>query len=112
MAGMAGLLLAGCRIPVQERPASTLTVPAAWRAPLQVGPNARVEGEWWRAFGDPALDALVAQALAHNGDLRAAGARLQEYQARIRVAQSAALPSLSIAIGPSRGRAIGPFGAP
>jgi NodT family efflux transporter outer membrane factor (OMF) lipoprotein len=106
------LLLAGCRIPVQDRPASTLAVPAAWRAPLQVGPNAAVEGEWWRAFGDPTLDALVAQALARNGDLRTAGARLQEYQARIRVARSAQEPSLSIAAGPSRGRAIGPFGTP
>jgi outer membrane protein, multidrug efflux system len=110
--GTLALLLAGCRIPVQDRPASTLALPAAWRAPLQVGPNAAVEGDWWRAFGDPALDALVAQALAHNGDLRTAGARLQEYQARIRVARSAQEPSLSIAVGPSRGRAIGPFGTP
>jgi NodT family efflux transporter outer membrane factor (OMF) lipoprotein len=112
MLGAVALLLAGCRIPVQERPASTLAVPAAWRAPLQVGPNAPVEREWWRAFGDPALDALVAEAMAHNSDLRTAGARLQEYQARIRVAQSAQLPSVSLTVGPSRGRAIGPFGAP
>jgi NodT family efflux transporter outer membrane factor (OMF) lipoprotein len=106
------LALAGCRIPVQDRPASTLEVPKAWRAPLQVGPNLAAEREWWRAFGDPMLDALVARALANNADLRTAGARLQEYQARIRVARSAQEPSLSVSIGPSRGRAIGPFGAP
>jgi NodT family efflux transporter outer membrane factor (OMF) lipoprotein len=106
------LLLAGCRIPVQDRPASTLAVPAAWRAPLAVGPNAAVEQEWWRAFGDPALDALVAQALARNGDLRTARARLQEYQARIRVAQSAQAPNVSLSVGPTRARAIGPLGTP
>ncbi|ALK98172.1 transporter [Massilia sp. WF1] len=108
----AAALLAGCRIPVQDRPASTLALPAAWRAPLQVGPNAAVEKEWWRAFGDPVLDALVAQALAHNADLRTARSRLQEYQARIRVARSAQEPSVSVTTGPSRGRSIGPFGTP
>jgi NodT family efflux transporter outer membrane factor (OMF) lipoprotein len=106
------LTLAGCRIPVQDPPASTLAVPANWRAPLQVGPNAAVEGAWWRAFGDPVLDALVAQALAHNGDLRTARSRLQEYQARVRVAQAAQAPLVTLSAGPTRARAIGPFGTP
>lgn len=110
--GAAMLLLAGCRIPVQDRPGSTLEVPAAWRAPLQVGPNAAVEQEWWRAFGDPALDALVAQALARNGDIRSARSRLQEYQARIGIARSALAPNLSVSAGPTRARSIGPFGTP
>jgi len=110
--GAAMLLLAGCRIPVQDRPEPTLEVPAAWRTPLQVGPNAAVEQEWWRAFGDPALDALVAQALARNGDIRTALSRLQEYQARIRVARSALAPNLSVSVGPTRARSIGPFGTP
>ena len=73
----AALLLAACRIPVQDPPASTLAVPGGWRAhesnqPAQVGPNAAVEREWWRAFGDPVLDALVAQALAQTAQSRAA----------------------------------------
>jgi NodT family efflux transporter outer membrane factor (OMF) lipoprotein len=111
------LLLAACRIPVQEPPASTLEVPAGWRThesvqPAQVGPDAAVERAWWRAFGDPALDALVARALAHNGDLRTAQSRLQEYQARIRVAHAAQEPSLAFSGGPSRGRVIGPSGTP
>jgi NodT family efflux transporter outer membrane factor (OMF) lipoprotein len=115
--GLLLLLLAGCRIPVQDPPASTLEVPGNWRAHAsiqapQVGPDAAVERVWWRAFGDPALDALVAQALARNGDLRTAESRLQEYQARIRVARSAQEPSLSLNAGPSRGRVIGPFGIP
>jgi multidrug efflux system outer membrane protein len=111
-AGAAALLLAGCRIPVQERPGATLEVPAAWRAPLAVGPNAAVEQEWWRAFGDPVLDALVARALAHNGDLRTARSRLQEYQARIQVARSAQEPGVTLSAGPTRARTIGPFGQP
>jgi multidrug efflux system outer membrane protein len=108
-------LLSACRIPVQDAPAPTLEVPAAWRGaagPLQVGPGASVERDWWRAFGDPALDALVAQALARNGDLRTAQSRLQEYRARITVAQAAGAPQLTVGLTPARGRAIGPLGAP
>ncbi len=107
------LLLGGCRIAVQDPPAPTLAVPPAWRSPLQqVGPGAAVERQWWQAFGDPALDRLVTQALRGNGDLRTARARLQEYQARIRVADSARQPALTLGLTPQRARAIGPFGAP
>jgi multidrug efflux system outer membrane protein len=111
---LAALVLSGCRIAVPPPPASTVNVPQAWRAPSEVGPNASVavEANWWRAFGDPALDALVAQALANNGDIRTARSRLQEYQARIRVARSAQEPSLTAGITPGRARAIGPFGTP
>jgi NodT family efflux transporter outer membrane factor (OMF) lipoprotein len=120
---LAALALAGCRIAVPPAPASSLQVPAAWRGPAEVGraevgraevgPGAgAVEADWWRSFGDPALDALVAQALASNGDLRTARSRLQEYQARIQVARSAQAPTLSAGVTPTRGRAIGPFGTP
>jgi multidrug efflux system outer membrane protein len=107
------LLLAGCRIPVQDPPAATLAVAPAWRtqAPA-VGPGAAVERQWWQAFGDPALDRLVVQALQNNGDIRMARSRLQEYQARIRVAASAQQPNLTVGFTPQRGRVIGPFGTP
>lgn len=107
------LSLAGCRIAVPDAPRSTLAVPQAWRAqaPL-VGPDGAVEGQWWRAFNDPVLDALVARALAGNTDVRTAQSRLQEYQARIRVAASSQQPSVTIGLTPQRARAIGPFGTP
>jgi len=95
----------------QPAPPSSVTVPVAWRTALP-GADARVEREWWRAFGDPALDALVRQAQANNGDLKIARARLQEYQARIRVADSARLPALNVSLAPTRARSIGPFGTP
>ena len=36
---------------------------------------------WWRAFGDPELDALIDRALAANLDLRAALDRVREARA-------------------------------
>jgi NodT family efflux transporter outer membrane factor (OMF) lipoprotein len=71
-----------------------------------------VERDWWRAFGDPALDALVAQALARNTDVRVAQARLQEYRARITVAASGQLPSLTGNLVAGRARALGALGTP
>ncbi|MDL2358475.1 MAG: efflux transporter outer membrane subunit [Pseudomonadota bacterium] len=87
-----------------------MQVPAGWRT--QVGPAALPEAAWWRAFGDPALTELVQRALAHNGDVRVAAARLQEYQARVTVAAGAALPALNAAVTPVRARAISAFGTP
>jgi NodT family efflux transporter outer membrane factor (OMF) lipoprotein len=42
------------------------------------------ETQWWRAFNDPQLDALIRQAVANRPDLQAARARLDvaRYQAR------------------------------
>lgn len=104
------LLVAGCAMAPHPKPASTLQVPAVWRtAPGGEGALAR---DWWRSFGDPALDTLVRRALDNNGELRIARSRLEEYRARVRVAQSANLPALNLSFGPSRARAIGPLGQP
>jgi len=112
----AALALAGCSMAPQPAPESSLTVPQGWRtAALGAGSTQAsgiVERDWWRSFGDPALDTLVQRALDNNGDLKIARARLQEYAARIRVADSARLPALNVSLGPTRGRAIGPFGTP
>lgn len=51
--------------------------------------------DWWRAFNDPALDALETRALVANQDLRAALARVEQARALAGVARSAYLPSLA-----------------
>jgi NodT family efflux transporter outer membrane factor (OMF) lipoprotein len=93
------------------RPASTLQIPSAWHTEV-VGPASSVERDWWRAFRDPALDALVRQALERNGDLRTARSRLQEYRARITVAASAQQPGLTGTFNPSRQKIMSQFGFP
>ena len=104
------LALAGCAMGPQPAPPSTLVTPAQWRTPSAAG--VVVERAWWRAFGDPVLDQLVRDAQARNGDVRVARSRLQEYQARVRIAGSAQLPALDLSAGPGRSRSIGPFGTP
>ena len=103
-------LLAACSLPRHPPPASTLQVPVHWRT--GIGPGSQVERNWWLAFHDPTLNDIVQRALAHNGDIRTAQARLQEYRARITVASSAEAPQLNASFAPTRERTIGAFGTP
>lgn len=54
----------------------------------------RAEAAWWRAFGDPDLDGLVARALRENPDLAAAAARVREARAAVVALDADLLPRL------------------
>jgi outer membrane protein, multidrug efflux system len=113
IAASVAALLAGCAARVPPPPTATLQAPAAWRSP--VGPTAGVpapERQWWQGFGDPALSALVTTALANNGDLRIARARVSEYRARLGVAASAQQPSAGVDASPTRTRLLAYNGVP
>lgn len=62
---------------------------------------------FWRGFNDPALDALIAAAMAANGDVKVAQARLAEARATLGGADANRLPSLGVNAGVGRGNAIG-----
>ena len=83
--------ITGCSlVPGYQRPASEL--PAAWQAaPAQSLP---VGERWWTLYQDSALDALIAEAFAHNRDLALAAARVDEARALARVANAPMFPSL------------------
>jgi len=55
-----------------------------------------VAGRWWALYRDPRLDALVAQALTANTDLRVAAANIGRAQAALAAAEDARLPQTSI----------------
>lgn len=80
---MAGILLAGCAVgPDYSIP--QLSMPLGWlgignsNALLADAGDKPVSMTWWKAFNDPTLDALMQQALARNGDLKVAQARVME----------------------------------
>jgi len=50
--------------------------------------------QWWRRYGDPQLDALVAEALANNPSMTAAQARLAQANAAVRGARAPLFPSV------------------
>lgn len=94
----------GCASRV-EAPKLTVSPPAAW---LEASGSDPVRADWWTAFGDPVLGALVAEALEKNTDVRLASARVTEARALVAVQKGAELPTLEIAAGATRADAISP----
>ncbi|MDP2742724.1 MAG: TolC family protein, partial [Hydrogenophaga sp.] len=66
-------------------------LPASWSAPkdaITQGTSATVLAQWWQRFDDPALTALVTQALQANTSVRGAQAALLQARAQRDVQQA------------------------
>jgi multidrug efflux system outer membrane protein len=85
--------LAGCVTlgPDYQRP--EVAMPQAWRTGL---PNARdvVNTQWWQGLGDPALDALISEAIEANKDLQLATLRVEEFDAKLGIARAEGRPQV------------------
>lgn len=62
------------------------------------------KGEWWKAFGDARLDALVTAGMKHSPTLAAARERLIQSRSQLDVARSAWLPDVTAGAGANRQR--------
>ena len=113
------LILAACASVPTIDPQTIPTTPAAFKegdgrwtraAPAEAQPR----GEWWKAFGDPLLDDLIARADRNNTDLQLAAARLAQARALLRSANADRMPQLGIGAGAGRqdGLPLAPAGAP
>jgi multidrug efflux system outer membrane protein len=129
LALVAAGLLAACAPmgPDYQRP--TVTVPGAWQRPAAsvagaplpaassaasaraaqprpdeptVGAAELVNTAWWKAIGDPQLDALIQIALDENKDLRIAAYRIDQFDAMLQVSKSASGPQVDVASRRSR----------
>ena len=69
-----------------------------------VQPLAPVPDNWWRLYNDPVLDGLIADALAHNTDVRAAVARLARARASLKEVKVDRLPQGGVSASATRGR--------
>jgi outer membrane protein, multidrug efflux system len=89
-------------------PAAAIEPPQQWR--VSAGPTVEIEREWWRRYGDPALDALIERALTNNADVGIAAARVRQAQAQERQARSRLYPSVDAVVGSARARSLSAFG--
>jgi multidrug efflux system outer membrane protein len=89
------LLLSGCAwlAPDYQRPA--LDMPEKWTAEKQGEVQKEALKDWWKEYRDPALEKLIEEALANNGDLSIAAARVQEAQAQYNYAFGNQFPLLA-----------------
>ncbi len=70
-------------------------IPPGWKA--AGGTAAPVADRWLATFDDPALSALVAEALLYNADLQAAAARVEQASGYVAVASGSIYPSVGLA---------------
>ncbi|WP_375390977.1 efflux transporter outer membrane subunit [uncultured Sphingomonas sp.] len=104
-----GLTVAACAAPRTEQ-ALTPTTPAALG--LTGAPAPAIDPEWWRSFGDPQLDRLVADATAGSPNLQAALARVEQAGATLSARRAERGPDASLSVQPQVARLSGVYEIP
>jgi len=95
--------LAGCTVgPDWQQP--KIESPPAWRIDYAQAAEL-ANAKWWEAYGDPALNQLVEQALRENRDLLQAAARVDQFLGALRSTRSAFYPQVGASADASRNRA-------
>ncbi len=99
---LAGALAAGCTMgPDYVRP--PVDTPAAFRfEPKEAFDTANTE--WWKQFGDPVLDNLIAEALAHNLNIRIAVANVEQAAGVLTQTRSGMFPQVGYSGAAGRAR--------
>ena len=86
-------------------PAATTPAPIApTSGPAQSFTTAPAAADWWTAFGSPQLNAIVAEALAHNNDIANADASLRQADELARAAGGQTLPQVDASYQAERTR--------
>lgn len=105
------LLLAGCSLAPQYKPANVATplkfkeampLPEDKNWKLAQPSDAQSRGEWWLVFNDVELNKLEQQAIAGNQNLKSAAANIQASRALMSATQAERLPSIGVGFGPTR----------
>ena len=117
---LAALILTACATPEFKQP--QIATPTAFResqTPQAAAEVAGIEGsrwkpaqpaeqqprgQWWLAFNDSALTALIDEATANNANLAVAAARVKQARAIAGIANADRMPQVGVGIGAQRAR--------
>jgi len=113
---MVALALSACAAPQFKQP--DIAVPQAFKempAPLTApdgtrwmparAAEAQPRGQWWLAFNDPQLTALIEEATASNANLAEAAARVRQARAIAGIAEADRIPQVGVNAGAAREKA-------
>ncbi len=94
------VFLAGCAVgPNYRRPA--VETPQSFRyEPKETAETANTE--WWKQFGDPVLDGLIAEGLANSKDVKIAAANVSQAAGLLMTVRSGLFPQFNYSAGASR----------
>lgn len=97
-------LLSGCAVGPQYAPPAVvpITLASAQAGAFQAAGTVDVQQPWWRFFDEEPLTQRIAQALAHNHDIRQAQASLQAARALFDASALDRLPSVTAQAGYQR----------
>ncbi|MBI1238302.1 MAG: efflux transporter outer membrane subunit [Alphaproteobacteria bacterium] len=86
--------LAGCAS-LPPAPGAPVTMPAAYdNAPVASEAAAPIDAAWWKTFGDPNLDGLIAEAMTDNTDIAIGVATVRAARGSLRSARASLFPTL------------------
>jgi multidrug efflux system outer membrane protein len=97
-----GAALGGCIVSRVDPQKPELPLPAS--LPAVEVQTAQLPDPWWTLFGDPVLNQLVEEALAHNTDVAVAAARVEQARSALRSANANRLPTLDLEANASRAK--------
>ncbi|MFI5181421.1 MAG: efflux transporter outer membrane subunit [Thermoanaerobaculia bacterium] len=97
------LLLAGCTVGPDYVP-PTVEAPPVFRY-ADGEAQATANTAWWKQFGDPTLDALIAEALANNKEVQTAAARVDQAAAVLTQTRSPLFPQIGYSASGAREKA-------
>jgi multidrug efflux system outer membrane protein len=112
---LAALLLTACAAPEFKQPqtdtpsafkeSQVVTAEDGTRWKQAQDAERQPRGEWWLAFGDPALNELIAEATRNNANLAVAAARVKQARAIAGIAEADRIPQIGVGVGAQRARA-------
>ncbi len=95
--------LAGCAMGPNYRRPAVATPDQFYGASAAPTAASIADQPWWEVFRDPALRALIDEALRNGYDARIAAARVEEARARYGIAGAARYPAIGYSAGAERG---------
>ena len=103
----AAALAAGCVLgPDYKRP--DVAAPAVFQYEPPGAVAAAADTLWWQQFGDPVLDGLIAEALAHNSNLAIAVANVEQAAALLTQTRAQLYPQVGVGATAQRQRTVEP----
>jgi len=100
------LALSGCVNLPEMKPLKT-ELPSTWAAAEAAQPADNIAADWWKAYQDPVLDALMAEALQYNRDLQLAAARIEEARGNLGMTDANRYPEAHLDGNVGRSRVTG-----
>lgn len=86
--------LSGCIVSSVDPQKPDLPLPT--NLPAVEAQTVQLPDPWWTIFGDPVLNQLVDEALAHNTDVAVAAARVQQARAALGITNADRLPTVNL----------------